>query len=98
VCAAHHSHRRRFSIARELGHATLRHASDHYVDNWGEDAWEPQLPLRGRARSKPFTAALLMEDRAIRRDFANGIQDVHQLVDRYQVSEDAMNYGLIVLT
>jgi Zn-dependent peptidase ImmA (M78 family) len=90
--------RRRFSIAHELGHAVLRHESDHYVDYWGEDAWEPpNYRYEDEREANQFAAALLMDDRAIRRDFANGIQDVHLLADRYQVSEAAMNFRLINL-
>jgi Zn-dependent peptidase ImmA (M78 family) len=96
VNSQHHSHRRRFSIANELGHAVLRHESEYYVDYWGEDAWEPPgYDYLDERQANQFAAALLMDDRAVRKDFADGIQDLHQLADRYEVSEAAMNFRLI---
>jgi len=94
----HHPHRRRFSIAHELGHAVLRHESDYYLDYWGEDAWEPPgYHYFDEREANQFAAALLMDDRALRKDFADGIQDIHRLAERYGVSEAAMNFRLINL-
>ena len=98
VNRAHHGHRRRFSIAHELGHAVLRHERDYYLDYWGDDAWEaPGYRYFDEREANQFAAALLMDDRALRKDVANGIQDVHELAARYQVSEAAMNFRLINL-
>jgi Zn-dependent peptidase ImmA (M78 family)/DNA-binding XRE family transcriptional regulator len=98
VNSRHHPHRRRFSIAHELGHAVLRHECDYYLDYWGEDAWEPpDYRYFDEREANQFAAALLMDDRALRKDFANGIQDTHQLAERYGVSEAAMNFRLIYL-
>lgn len=98
VNRSHHSHRRRFSIAHELGHATLRHECDYYLDYWADDAWEqPGYRDQDEREANQFAAALLMDDRAVRSDFANGIRDVRRLADRYGVSEAAMNFRLINL-
>lgn len=94
----HHENRRRFSIAHELGHAVLRHESDYYVDYWDNDAWEPPgYRWEEEREANQFAAALLMDDRALRRDIADGIRDVHTLAERYKVSEAAMNFRLINL-
>ena len=98
VNSGHHPHRRRFSIAHELGHAVLRHECDYYLDYWGEDAWEPPgYRYFDEREANQFAAALLMDDRALRRDIANGMRDVHTLAKRYEVSEGAMNFRLINL-
>ena len=98
VNSAHPLNRRRFSIAHELGHTVLRHRSDHYVDYWGDDAWEPpDYDYQDEREANQFAAALLMDDRAIRRDIANDIREVHTLAQRYEVSEAAMNFRLINL-
>lgn len=99
VNRGHHPHRRRFSIAHELGHAVLRHECDYYLDYWGDDAWEPPgYRYFDEREANQFAAALLMDDRALRRDIANGLRDLHTLADRYQVSEAAMNFRLINLS
>jgi len=98
VNSNHHLHRRRFSIAHELGHAVLRHECEYYLDYWGNDAWEPpDYRYNEEREANQFAAALLMDDRALRKDIASGLQDIHELAERYEVSEAAMNFRLINL-
>jgi Zn-dependent peptidase ImmA (M78 family) len=97
VNAAHHEHRRRFSIAHELGRAVLRHQHSYYVE-WDNDAWEPpNYSYLDEREANQFAAALLMDNRALRKDVADGLHDVHDLAERYNVSEAPMNFRMINL-
>jgi len=98
VIAVNNSHgpgRRRFSVAHELGHAVLRHAAGYYLEYAVEDHWEPpNYSYFDEREANAFAAALLMDERWVREDFAAGMRDVKELADRYAVSSAAMGFRL----
>jgi transcriptional regulator with XRE-family HTH domain len=94
----HSVRRRRFSIAHELGHAVLRHEASYYLEYTVEDAWEPPgYRYLDEREANSFAAALLMDERWVRQDFASGIRDLAALADRYEVSHAAMGFRLVNL-
>jgi Zn-dependent peptidase ImmA (M78 family) len=96
VNANHPITRRRFSAAHECGHAVLRHAGSHYLDYAAEDAGEPPgYRYLDEREANAFAAALLMDERWLRQDFADGLRDLHALAERYQVSDAAMGFRLV---
>lgn len=98
VNEGHGSRRRRFSAAHELGHAVLRHEASYYLEYTVEDAWEPpNYSYLVEQEANAFAAALLMDERWVREDFAAGMRDVEVLADRYNVSSAAMGFRLINL-
>jgi Zn-dependent peptidase ImmA (M78 family)/DNA-binding XRE family transcriptional regulator len=95
VNATHHKQRRRFSIAHELGHAVLRHEASYYLEYSVQDAWEPPgYRYLDEREANGFAAALLMDERWLREDFAQGLRDVSELAERYEVSPAAMGFRL----
>jgi transcriptional regulator with XRE-family HTH domain len=94
----HHENRRRFSEAHELGHAVLRHEASYYLEYSTEGAGEPPgYRYLDEREANAFAAALLMDDRWVREDFANGMRVVENLASRYQVSTVAMSFRLVNL-
>jgi transcriptional regulator with XRE-family HTH domain len=95
----HHSNRRRFSEAHELGHAVLRHEASYYLEYNAEGlAGEPPgYRYLDEREANSFAAALLMDERWVRQDFANGMRSVDTLAFRYQVSPVAMSFRLVNL-
>lgn len=110
VNAFHHSNRKRFTIAHELGHYFLHETGDTFVD----ENSNLELLVKFRDNSAPFSqeereansfaAALLMPAESVKKHF-NGLLDViddtaeiiKKLSDKYEVSYDAMMYRLINL-
>jgi Zn-dependent peptidase ImmA (M78 family)/DNA-binding XRE family transcriptional regulator len=95
VNEGHGDRRRRFSVAHELGHAVLRHEASYYLEYAVEDAWEPpNYSYFVEREANAFAAALLMDERWVREDFAAGMREVGKLADRYGVSSEAMGFRL----
>jgi transcriptional regulator with XRE-family HTH domain len=91
----HHVHRRRFSIAHEVAHAVLRHKASHYIEYAVEDMWEPPgFRYFDEREANSFAAAVLMDERWLRRDYAAGMRTVPALARRYGVSTAAMGFRL----
>lgn len=100
VNAKHHTHRRRFSEAHELGHAVLRHEASYYLeykDSQGDAGEPPGYRYLDEREANAFAAALLMDERWVREDFANGVRGLWDLASRYTVSEAAMSFRLVNL-
>jgi Zn-dependent peptidase ImmA (M78 family)/DNA-binding transcriptional regulator YiaG len=94
VNKGHPTRRQRFSVAHELGHAVLRHRASFYLE-YAEDVWEPpDHSYEVEREANAFAAALLMDQRWVREDFASGIRDVDTLAKRYEVSSAAMGFRL----
>jgi transcriptional regulator with XRE-family HTH domain len=95
----HHAlNRRRFSIAHEVGHAVLRHEAGYYLEFFDASLGEPPNFRHSDEReANAFAAALLMDERWLREDWANGHRSVHELARRYRVSDEAMSFRLINL-
>jgi transcriptional regulator with XRE-family HTH domain len=97
VNGKHSQKRRRFSIAHELGHAVLRHEASYYLEYSVHDAGAGDPPgyrYLDEREANAFAAALLMDDRWVRDDFADGLRGVHELARRYEVSDVAMGFRL----
>jgi transcriptional regulator with XRE-family HTH domain len=91
----HVERRRRFSVAHELGHAVLRHEASYYLEYAVEDAWEPpNYSYYVEREANTFAAALLMDERWLREDFAAGTREIGALADRFGVSSEAMGFRL----
>lgn len=64
-----------------------------------EDHWEPpNYSYFDEREANAFAAALLMDERWVREDFAAGMRDVKELADRYAVSPAAMGFRLTNLS
>jgi transcriptional regulator with XRE-family HTH domain len=86
--------RRRFSVAHELGHAVLTHAAGYHVDYEADAGDPPGYDWMDERQANAFAAALLMDERWVRRDVAEGEVTVPGLARRYAVSEAAMGFRL----
>jgi Zn-dependent peptidase ImmA (M78 family) len=94
----HSPKRRRFSVAHEVGHAVLRHEAGYYLEYKVEDHWEPpNYSYFDEREANAFAAALLMDERWVREDYAAGMRDVQELAARYAVSSEAMGFRLVNL-
>ncbi|HMJ35623.1 MAG TPA: XRE family transcriptional regulator [Baekduia sp.] len=93
----HHArNRQRFSLAHELGHAVLRHEAGYYLEFFDAALGEPpNFRYADEREANAFAAALLMDERWLRADWANGERSVANLARRYQVSEEAMSFRLM---
>lgn len=98
VNSEHHPNRQRFSIAHELGHAVLRHEAGYYLEFFDDTLGEPpNFRYSDEREANAFAAALLMDERWLREDWAKGTRNVHELARRYRVSDEAMSFRLINL-
>jgi len=109
VNAFHHSNRKRFTIAHELGHYFLHKNEDTFVDNNENlelvkfrDNTAPKTQEEREANC--FAAALLMPSKSVTKHFCaltevmgDITEVIEKLSDKYEVSHDAMMYRLINL-
>jgi transcriptional regulator with XRE-family HTH domain len=86
--------RRRFSVAHELGHAVLTHPAGYHVDYEADAGDPPGYDWMDERQANGFAAALLMDERWIRSDVADGMLAIPALALRYEVSEAAMSFRL----
>jgi Zn-dependent peptidase ImmA (M78 family) len=100
---AHHRHRRRFTLAHEIGHMLLHATGDRvFVDRrFFRNEWSSSGELREEIEANAFAAALLMPELLIREhvDARAGITDidVFRLATQFAVSEQAMTLRLVKL-
>ena len=93
-----HPNRRRFSIAHELGHAVLRHEAGYYLEFFDAELGEPpNYRYADEREANAFAAALLMDERWLREDWAKGPRNAVTLAKRYSVSSEAMSFRLMNL-
>lgn len=91
----HAKNRRRFSVAHELGHAALRHQAGYYLEFFDASLGEPpNFNAADEREANRFAAALLMDERWLREDWAAGERNLVKLARRYQVSQEAMSFRL----
>jgi transcriptional regulator with XRE-family HTH domain len=96
VNQGHHDNRQRFSIAHEAGHAVLRHEAGYYLEFFNSaDGDPPNFRYADEREANAFAAALLMDERWLRDDWAGGERSLHKLARRYEVSEEAMSFRLM---
>lgn len=92
----HPDNRRRFSIAHETGHAVLRHKAGYYLEFFDTALGDPPNYHPGDEReANAFAAALLMDERWLREDWASGKRSASQLAHDYEVSAEAMSFRLM---
>lgn len=91
--------RQRFTIAHELGHFFLHPQKDTFVD-YRDNKKDVMRTVKER-QANMFAAALLMPRKNLTKDFKNlakgGLSDEElrrALIDRYEVSDDAMRFRL----
>ena len=101
VNSQHHPNRQRFSIAHEIGHYSLGHYKDVYVDM--QSISESRFDLGEKNHDKIqeqeanyFASEILIPSLLIEKDF-KVIRDAEQLARLYQVSKDALWIKLIKL-
>jgi Zn-dependent peptidase ImmA (M78 family) len=101
VNAAHHEHRKRFTIAHELGHFFLKHKSNNFEDDVSSHgSYESGIPGSDSRLSDfdheadEFASELLIPLAMIKNDHAE-TNDAKQLAARYNVSEAAMWISLL---
>jgi transcriptional regulator with XRE-family HTH domain len=91
-------HRRRFTLAHELGHYLLRHSSSFQVD-FAEDGSTGDAPgynWQHERAANEFAANLLMPADLVRRS-AERNQDITKLATMFDVSRQAMAFRLTSL-
>lgn len=101
VNEAHHEHRKRFTLAHELGHFLLGHEVDEVEEQIsaygayesGIIEQDEQLPDVEREANE-FASELLIPMAMIKKDYQR-LRDAKQLAARYQVSESAMWVSLL---
>jgi len=90
--------RQRFTIAHEIGHFLLHPKKNTFVEFRDNGTAKPRTFKEIQANQ--FAAALLMPRKNLLKDIENyretGITDtvIHSLAEKYQVSEESMNYRL----
>ena len=103
INAAHHRHRRRFTLAHEIGHMLLHATGDRVVVDrrFYRNEWPSSGELREEIEANAFAAALLMPESLVREhiDARAGITDidVFRLATLFAVSEQAMTLRLVKL-
>lgn len=112
VNSAHHSNRRRFTVAHELAHSLLSHKGDQDHVDWKftvlrRDGKSSEAIDVEEIEANAFAANLLMPKEFVLRDARQlagmsgeielSRQHLAFLARKYQVSESAMNYRLINL-
>jgi Zn-dependent peptidase ImmA (M78 family) len=91
--------RQRFTIAHELGHFFLHPQKDTFVEFRDNGTTHSPRSLK-EIQANQFAAALLMPRKNLLKDIISyqdtGITDkvIQALAERYQVSEESMNYRL----
>lgn len=100
----HNEHRQRFSIAHEIGHHIMHESAIFHYDKLIYDKsskQERQIFYRAEdiisldeVEANHFAAALLMPRKSVEEDFLK-MPSVCQLSEKYNVSEEAMQYRLI---
>lgn len=96
VHEGHHLHRQRFTIAHELGHIVMGHLDAFHLDLNvpSSQAGDPPYYNWSHERAaNDFAANLLMPVSFVRSEL-RGINDVHLLAERFNVSEMAMAFRL----
>lgn len=78
-----HLHRKRFTVAHELGHLVLGHTSDVY-EPADLNSSKPE-----EVEANEFAAELLIPTKALKKDYA-AEQDTKKLANKYLVSEEAL--------
>ena len=104
INASDSSHRKRFTIAHELGHRVLGHfENDAEHLDWSKDLFRSSPASgdekpgdRAEIQANQFAAALLMPAKLVRSTFDNE-KDVDRLAKLFQVSAEAMGYRLQTL-
>jgi len=97
----HHPNRRRFSIAHEIGHYTLGHYKDIFVDSAA--IAEGKFDVHDNSHKKVqeqeanhFASELLIPSAMLKKDFSE-IRDADKLAKLYKVSKDALWIKLVRL-
>lgn len=93
---SHHGHRKRFTLAHEVGHFVKHHlttvdVSEGHLGSFGDPGGDP---LQER-QANQFAAELLMPRVWILKDFETYGDRLETLVQRYNVSPQAMWYRLL---
>ena len=96
--------RQRFTIAHELGHYFLHPKQDSFVDYRDNNTNKREMMRTPRERqANAFAAALLMPRSKLVKDvkavFKQGVDvdDISELAQKYEVSDEAMKYRLMNL-
>ena len=82
-----HSHRKRFTIAHEIGHLLMGHTHEGPIDLYSDKS--------ENVEANQFAAELLMPLQMLKKDFQNGNKEAGLLAKRYFVSEEAMWWRLL---
>jgi Zn-dependent peptidase ImmA (M78 family)/transcriptional regulator with XRE-family HTH domain len=91
-----YEHRRRFTLAHELGHYLLKHTATFYVDFHDAGASAEQSPhynWRNERAANEFAANLLMPADLVRKAYKRN-NSVVGLAQQFQVSKPAMGFRL----
>jgi Zn-dependent peptidase ImmA (M78 family) len=101
--------RKRFSVAHELGHFTLSHPGDYFVNNFSLNKRDMKSSYAidpKEIEANAFAAALLMPEEAVLKLASSLFEDkkistqeefIGKLAKAFKVSESAMGYRLVNL-
>jgi Zn-dependent peptidase ImmA (M78 family) len=82
-----HVHRKRFTVAHEIGHLLMGHTCHKKNDYFNTSS-----PLETEANQ--FAAELLMPQAFLKNDLKKGMKNISMLATKYWVSEEAMGWRI----
>jgi Zn-dependent peptidase ImmA (M78 family) len=99
VNSQHHEHRKRFTIAHEIGHYVLHSDEVLHYDSKDVEVFfrSDSISDLNEIEANHFAAELLMPEERVKHLIEENVQSIQELASRFNVSEDAMRYRLINL-
>lgn len=100
VNACHHLHRRRFSVAHELGHILLKHNLSYYetdisIDNPPTSQTHTSTESAFEKEAHAFAGELLIPLEMLKKEFGR-TQEINVLAKKFLVSRDAMGVAISI--
>lgn len=93
VNSYHHPVRKRFTLAHEIGHFVL-HRNEQQTFKDRTFARRANDPTAMERQADAFAASLLMPENAVKWEIANGLRNLNDLANAFNVSSLAMRYRL----
>lgn len=93
----HNKKRQRFTFAHELGHFFLHKDKDNDLELRDEVFYRIENSSSIEFAANEFAARLLMPEDRVKKKIDEGINDLKDLADFFEVSQEAMRYRVISL-
>lgn len=96
INAKHHKKRQRFTLAHELGHYCLHRGKNDMVFE-DEVFYRIENSSSIEYAANEFAARLLIPENRLEKQIEEGMTDLAELADYFEVSQDAMRYRVLSL-